>query len=382
MVRGAVVLPHGTGKSQRVIVVAKGDKANEARAAGADAVGAEDLVEKIQKENWTDFDSMVATPDMMGLVGRLGRVLGPKGLMPNPKVGTVTNDVAKAVRELKAGRVEFRVEKAGIVQARIGKVSFGGEKLRDERPHHDRDAAAAKPASAKGTYMRSVTSPRRWARASRSTTCRWWPSSRPSSRQPRQREQAIAWNGQSKKRTSTRLKGELAKATSLVLADFRGITVKNDTALRREFRLNGCKYQVVKNTLLGTRGRGHGAWPGWRSCSWARPPSPTRSRIRPRPPRSRRRSPRARRSSSSRAATSTARPDVKGVEALSKLPAKDELRSTFLALLVAAPQNFLGLLDGRAAADLRYLLAAREQSLGEGGEASSGDHVSFERTHR
>ena len=131
MVRGAVVLPHGTGKSQRVVVVAKGDKANEARAAGADAVGAEDLVEKIQKENWTDFDSMVATPDMMGLVGRLGRVLGPKGLMPNPKVGTVTNDVAKAVRELKAGRVEFRVEKAGIVQARVGKASFGGEKLKD-----------------------------------------------------------------------------------------------------------------------------------------------------------------------------------------------------------------------------------------------------------
>ena len=142
MVRGAVVLPHGTGKSQRVVVFAKGDKANEARAAGADVVGAEDLVEKIQKENWTDFDSVVATPDMMGLVGRLGRVLGPKGLMPNPKVGTVTTDVAKAVRELKAGRVEFRVEKAGIVQARIGKVSFGGEKLRENARAHDRDAAA------------------------------------------------------------------------------------------------------------------------------------------------------------------------------------------------------------------------------------------------
>src|SRR5256885_9907606 len=131
MVRGAVVLPHGTGKSSRVAVVAKGDKANEARAAGADAVGAEDLVEKIQKESWTDFDSMVATPDMMGLVGRLGRVLGPKGLMPNPKVGTVTNDVAKAVRELKAGRVEVRDDKAGVVHARIGKISFGGEKLNE-----------------------------------------------------------------------------------------------------------------------------------------------------------------------------------------------------------------------------------------------------------
>jgi large subunit ribosomal protein L1 len=157
MVRGAVVLPHGTGKSQRVIVVAKGDKANEAKAAGADAVGAEDLVEKIQKENWTEFDSMVATPDMMGLVGRLGRVLGPKGLMPNPKVGTVTTDVAKAVRELKAGRVEFRVEKAGIVQARIGKVSFGGDKLTENAKVMIETLLRLKPASAKGTYMKSVT---------------------------------------------------------------------------------------------------------------------------------------------------------------------------------------------------------------------------------
>ena len=157
MVRGAVVLPHGTGKTVKVAVVAKGDKAKEAQEAGADFVGAEDLVEKIQKENWTDFDSMVATPDMMGLVGRLGRVLGPKGLMPNPKVGTVTADVAKAVRELKAGRVEFRVEKAGIVHARIGKVSFGGEKLLDNARVMVETLLRLKPASAKGTYMKSVT---------------------------------------------------------------------------------------------------------------------------------------------------------------------------------------------------------------------------------
>src|SRR3954465_5788138 len=157
MVRGAVMLPHGTGKSARVVVVAKGDKANEAKAAGADAVGAEDLVEKIQKESWTDFDSMVATPDMMGLVGRLGRVLGPKGLMPNPKVGTVTPDVTKAVRELKAGRVEFRVEKAGIVHARIGKASFGGEKLKENAKVMIDTLLKLKPATAKGTYMKSVT---------------------------------------------------------------------------------------------------------------------------------------------------------------------------------------------------------------------------------
>src|SRR3954454_2765394 len=157
MVRGAVVLPHGTGKSQRVCVIAKGDKAKDAKDAGADFVGAEDIAEKIQKENWTDFDSMVATPDMMGLVGRLGRVLGPKGLMPNPKMGTVTNDVARAVRELKAGRVEFRVEKAGVVQARIGKASFGGEKLRENARAMIDTLLRLKPPSAKGTYMKSVT---------------------------------------------------------------------------------------------------------------------------------------------------------------------------------------------------------------------------------
>jgi large subunit ribosomal protein L1 len=157
MVRGAVVLPHGTGKTLKVCVVAKGDKAKEAKDAGADFVGAEELVEKIQKENWTDFDSMVATPDMMGLVGRLGRVLGPKGLMPNPKVGTVTADVGKAVRELKAGRVEFRVEKAGIVHARIGKASFGGDKLLDNARVMVETLLKLKPASAKGTYMKSVT---------------------------------------------------------------------------------------------------------------------------------------------------------------------------------------------------------------------------------
>ena len=157
MVRGAAVMPHGTGKSIRVLVIAKGDKAKEAQDAGADHVGAEDMIEKIQKENWFEFDSMVATPDMMGLVGKIGRVLGPRGLMPNPKVGTVTPDVAKAVRELKAGRVEFRVEKAGIVHAPIGKISFGGKKLEDNLRSLLELLLKLKPASAKGTYMRSVT---------------------------------------------------------------------------------------------------------------------------------------------------------------------------------------------------------------------------------
>jgi large subunit ribosomal protein L1 len=156
MVRGAVVYPHGTGKAVRVLVIAKGDKAKDAQDAGADHVGAEDMIEKIQKENWFDFDSMVATPDMMGLVGRIGRVLGPRGLMPNPKVGTVTPDVGKAVRELKAGRVEFRAEKAGIVQARIGKVSFGAKKLEDNLRALLELLIKLKPSSAKGTYMKSV----------------------------------------------------------------------------------------------------------------------------------------------------------------------------------------------------------------------------------
>ncbi len=157
MVRGAVVLPHGTGKSIRVCVIAKGDKAKDALEAGADYVGAEDLVEKIQKENFLDFDSMVATPDMMGLVGRLGRVLGPRGLMPNPKVGTVTPDVGKAVRELKGGRVEFRVEKAGIIHAAIGKMSFTADKVADNINALLELLVKLKPASAKGVYIKSVT---------------------------------------------------------------------------------------------------------------------------------------------------------------------------------------------------------------------------------
>jgi len=156
MVRGAVVLPHGTGKSIRVCVIAKGDKAKDAQEAGADIVGAEELVERIQKENFLEFDSMVATPDMMGLVGRLGRVLGPRGLMPNPKVGTVTPDVGKAVRELKGGRVEFRVEKAGIIQAAIGKMSFSAEKIADNVNALLELLVKLKPASAKGVYMKSV----------------------------------------------------------------------------------------------------------------------------------------------------------------------------------------------------------------------------------
>ena len=156
-VRGAIVLPHGTGKTKKVLVFAKGEKAKEAEAAGADFVGAEDLVQKIQKENWFDFDVVVATPDMMGVVGRLGRVLGPKGLMPNPKSGTVTFDVTKAVEEIKAGKVEYRLDKNNIIHVAIGKVSFGGEKLTENFAALMDAIVKAKPAAAKGQYLRSVT---------------------------------------------------------------------------------------------------------------------------------------------------------------------------------------------------------------------------------
>ena len=155
MVRGACVMPHGTGKSIRVAVFAKGDKAKEAEASGADVIGAEDLVEKIQG-GFLEFDATVATPDMMGMVGKLGRILGTRGLMPNPKVGTVTFEVAKAVKELKAGRVEFRVEKAGIVHAPIGRVSFGADKLKDNLMALMELLLKLKPTTAKGTYVRSI----------------------------------------------------------------------------------------------------------------------------------------------------------------------------------------------------------------------------------
>ena len=156
MVRGAVVLPHGTGKTNRVLVFAKGEKVLEAEDAGADYVGADDLVAKIT-EGWLDFDTVIATPDMMGQVGRLGRILGPRGLMPNPKVGTVTFDVGKAVREAKAGKVEFRVEKAGIVHAQVGKRSFATPELAGNVRSLVSALVKAKPAAAKGTYLRSVT---------------------------------------------------------------------------------------------------------------------------------------------------------------------------------------------------------------------------------
>ena len=155
-VRGAVVLPHGTGKKVRVLVFAKGDKAKEAESAGADFVGAEELIPKIQNENWFEYDIVVATPDMMGVVGRLGKVLGPKGLMPNPKAGTVTMDVTKAINDIKAGKIEYRLDKTNIIHCPIGKASFGAAKLKDNYAALMDAIIKAKPATSKGQYLRSV----------------------------------------------------------------------------------------------------------------------------------------------------------------------------------------------------------------------------------
>ena len=156
-VRGVLVLPNGTGKQKRVLVIAKGDKADAATAAGADYVGAEEMIQRIQKDNWFDFDVMITTPDMMGVVGRIGRILGPKGLMPNPKSGTVTMDVARAVQEVKAGKVEYRLDKTAIIHCPIGKKSFGNEKITENFNALMEAIVKAKPAAAKGQYIKSVT---------------------------------------------------------------------------------------------------------------------------------------------------------------------------------------------------------------------------------
>ena len=157
MVRGTVVLPHGLGRTKRVAVIASGERLREAEAAGADIVGGEEMVEKIQKENWTDFDALIATPDMMQAVGRLGKVLGPRGLMPNPKTGTVTNDVAAAIREIKAGKVEFRTDKTALIHVPVGKLSFPPEKLIDNAVTVITSVVRAKPSAAKGKYIRGIT---------------------------------------------------------------------------------------------------------------------------------------------------------------------------------------------------------------------------------
>ena len=240
MVRGTVVLPHGLGKTTRVAVVASGEKIKEAELAGADLVGGDDLVAKIQA-GMLDFEALVATPDMMKSLGRLGKVLGPKGLMPNPKAGTVTFDVGKAVTELKAGKIEFRVDKTAIIHVPVGKVQFGEKQLVENTEALLTAVQKARPATAKGKYMRSVVSRRRWAPASR-----WIPRSPRSSSG---REPDMTATRAAKTEELQQLQGTVGKAAHAFLIDYKGLTVPAVTDLRRQIQAASSDYVVVKNTL-------------------------------------------------------------------------------------------------------------------------------------
>jgi len=243
MVRGAVVLPHGIGKTVRVAVFAKGEKEREAREAGADVIGAEDLVERVQG-GWMEFDTAVATPDLMGQVGRLGKVLGPRGLMPNPKLGTVTFDVGRAVREAKAGKVEFRVDKAGNIHTPIGKHSFGAEQLAANGMALIEAIVRAKPAAAKGTYLRSLTV---------STTM--GPGvpldalaiANLFKKAGRDKERFVPT--QEKVEAVEELKSRLNGVKAVVLTEYRGLTVQQLGDLRKQLRAVSAEYKIVKNRL-------------------------------------------------------------------------------------------------------------------------------------
>ena len=242
-VRGAIVLPHGTGKTKKVLVFAKGPKAAEAEAAGADYVGAEELAQKIQSENWFDFDVIVATPDMMGVVGRLGKVLGPKGLMPNPKSGTVTMDLEKALAEIKAGKVEYRLDKANIIHTAIGKVSFGAEKLTENFNTLMEAINKARPAAAKGQYLRSVTVASTMGPGVKvnpaTTTCK-----------KGEKMSEIKKAQQAKQVIIDEIKEKLSRAKSAVVIDYIGINVEQADKMRKELREADVDYTVYKNTLF------------------------------------------------------------------------------------------------------------------------------------
>ena len=291
MVRGSVVMPGGTGKTKRVLVIAKPDKAKEALEAGADFAGSDEYIKKIAEENWFEFDTLVATPDMMVQVGKIGRVLGPRGLMPNPKVGTVTADVKKAVTELKAGRVEFRVEKAGIIQTPFGKASFKPEALAQNLRALLEQLMKLKPQTSKGTYMKSITistthgpgikidptpftdaepKPKLHLRFRRLTVEEAGITNKPcgdewtirTSCSLRSRPSLLIQTrgsllsvGDTMERAKKEeVLGEITEAwknvASIVVADYRGITVPVVTAMRDDFRKANCHYRVIKNSLV------------------------------------------------------------------------------------------------------------------------------------
>src|SRR5581483_3482725 len=243
-VRGTIVLPNGLGRSKKVLVIASGDKQREATEAGADIVGGEEIVQRIQAENWTDYDAVVATPDMMRSVGRLGKILGPRGLMPNPKTGTVTTDVTNAVREIKAGKVEFRVDKTGVIHAPVGKVSFTTDKLFENANMLIQAVVRAKPSAAKGKYVKSVT------------VCSTMGPGVPLDVTVFNARQAYPDRGlrhmkdrDQKEKDLAQLREEFERANSIFLTGYEKMTVQQDFELRKAVRGAGGDYHVIKNTL-------------------------------------------------------------------------------------------------------------------------------------
>ena len=274
MVRGTVVLPHGLGKTKRVLAIAGGEKQKEAQEAGADFVGGEEMVEKIMG-GWTDFDAVVATPDMMRAVGQLGKVLGPRGLMPNPKTGTVSTDIAKAVREIKAGKVEFRVDKTGIIHAPVGKTSFASDSLVANAHALVDSIVKAKPAAAKGKYLKSVTAVVDDG------------SGRPDRHDAHRRggETLMAVTRADKEAELQELETAFKGSDSAILVDYKGLNVPQVTELRRQLRTAKASYKVVKNTLAKRALKGTSFAAAREATSRARPRSPTPRPIRWRSPR-------------------------------------------------------------------------------------------------
>ena len=276
MVRGTVVLPHGLGKTARVLVFASGEKIREAEEAGADYVGGEELAKKIEG-GWLDFDAVVATPDMMRVVGRLGKVLGPRGLMPNPKAGTVTLDVAKAVQEIKAGKVEFRVDKTGIIHAPVGKISFGADQLKDNAEALIGAVLKAKPSAAKGKYVRGVErlldhGPRHQGGRDRAR------------RPPRRRRLTMALTRSDKEQLLAEYENGLAQAPHAFLLGYQGITVPQVTELRNKVRASGGEYSSSRTPWPCAPSTAR-PWRSSRSTSWARRPWSSARRTRSRWPR-------------------------------------------------------------------------------------------------
>src|SRR5579885_230657 len=256
MVRGPVVMPNGLGKSKKVLVIAGGDKQKEADEAGADFVGGDNMVNKIQSEGWTDFDAVIATPDMMRSVGKLGKILGPRGLMPNPKTGTVTTDVAKAVKEIKAGKVEFRVDKTGIIHAPVGKISFPADKLVENAASLITAVIKAKPAAAKGKYVKSATLCSTMSPASRWTF----------RRTPRRPPYSSVWGAHMKKKEDKQkdlesLRRDLEQSKNVFVTGYEELRVSQDLELRKVVRGAGGKYRVVKNNLAEKASEGTPAEP-------------------------------------------------------------------------------------------------------------------------